>query len=315
MPPPHDLEEIREEDPLLVNSRQQDERNWGTFDNVNKPIDMHVDREVQLEFGGPIGVTFMMVFFPTIMYYFWICIEFNDGHLAHPTSFDEIGDWLQEMGRLVTTHAAPNVFSVVTYVSFTVLQFVLAASMPGPIVKGMPVPSLGFKQLDYLCNGVACWYATLAASAILHFTNVLPLSGIIDNFGPIMTVSIITGFAITIAVYVYGVSSGSTHRMSGSIMYDMFMGAVLNPRIGNVDLKIWAEIRIPWVLLFFITVSSALKELESTGNIRPEVLFMVLAHLLYVNACMKGEECIPTTWDIFYEKYARFFFKTIRLAI
>ncbi len=30
---------------------------------------------------------------------------------------------------------------------------------------------------------------------------------------------------------------------------------------------------------------------------------MVLAHLLYVNACMKGEECIPTTWDIFYEKW------------
>jgi len=30
---------------------------------------------------------------------------------------------------------------------------------------------------------------------------------------------------------------------------------------------------------------------------------MTLAHGLYVNACMKGEECIPTTWDIFYEKW------------
>lgn len=27
-----------------------------------------------------------------------------------------------------------------------------------------------------------------------------------------------------------------------------------------------------------------------------------VAHFLYVNACMKGEECIPTTWDVFYEK-------------
>lgn len=33
------------------------------------------------------------------------------------------------------------------------------------------------------------------------------------------------------------------------------------------------------------------------------LLFMVLAHFLYANACMKGEECIPTTWDIFYEKW------------
>ena len=31
--------------------------------------------------------------------------------------------------------------------------------------------------------------------------------------------------------------------------------------------------------------------------------FMILAHGLYTNACMKGEECIPTTWDIFYEKF------------
>lgn len=31
-------------------------------------------------------------------------------------------------------------------------------------------------------------------------------------------------------------------------------------------------------------------------------MFMLCAHFLYTNACMKGEECIPTTWDIFYEK-------------
>ena len=31
--------------------------------------------------------------------------------------------------------------------------------------------------------------------------------------------------------------------------------------------------------------------------------FMLLAHFLYANACMKGEECIPTSWDIFHEKF------------
>jgi delta24(24(1))-sterol reductase len=33
------------------------------------------------------------------------------------------------------------------------------------------------------------------------------------------------------------------------------------------------------------------------------MLLIVTAQLLYINACMKGEECIPTTWDIFYEKW------------
>jgi delta24(24(1))-sterol reductase len=30
---------------------------------------------------------------------------------------------------------------------------------------------------------------------------------------------------------------------------------------------------------------------------------LVVAHGLYTNAIMKGEECIPTTWDIFHEKW------------
>lgn len=31
--------------------------------------------------------------------------------------------------------------------------------------------------------------------------------------------------------------------------------------------------------------------------------FMVLATWLYLNACAKGEECIPQTWDMFHEKW------------
>jgi len=34
------------------------------------------------------------------------------------------------------------------------------------------------------------------------------------------------------------------------------------------------------------------------------MIFMVVAHGLYANACFKGEECIPLTWDIFHEKWA-----------
>ena len=30
---------------------------------------------------------------------------------------------------------------------------------------------------------------------------------------------------------------------------------------------------------------------------------MLIAHFIYANACQKGEECIPTSWDIFYEKW------------
>ncbi|KAJ3084326.1 C-24(28) sterol reductase [Quaeritorhiza haematococci] len=282
--------------------------------NTTKQIDSAVDSQVHYEFGGPLGVTFMMFFFPVLMYYLYYCLVLNSGRLSFPplditkspnTNLDITMAWARNVAAKTWANAKPDRYAVTVYTIFCVFQAWLAVNMPGPVVKGLPVPSLGFRQLEYVCNGVASWYATLAVSAILHITGIFPLSSIINHIGPLMSVSIIYGFAITILTYLYGVLTNNTHRMSGNILYDIFMGAVLNPRLfnGKLDLKMWAEIRVPWVILFYISVSAAAKEYELRGSVRPEVLFMVLAHFLYVNACMKGEECIPTTWDIFYEKW------------
>jgi delta24(24(1))-sterol reductase len=70
----------------------------------------------------------------------------------------------------------------------------------------------------------------------------------------------------------------------------------LNPRIGSVDLKIWAEVRIPWILLFMYSLAGAAKQYEVYGYLSPNQAFMILATGLYVNACAKGEELIPQTW-------------------
>lgn len=39
----------------------------------------------------------MMLFFPVLMYYFWICLWFYDGQLTHPASFDDIGPFVVRM--------------------------------------------------------------------------------------------------------------------------------------------------------------------------------------------------------------------------
>lgn len=107
---------------------------------------------------------------------------------------------------------------------------------------------------------------------------------------------------MTTLVYVISGVMGKHHRMSGNFFYDYFMGACLNPRIGHVDLKMWAETRVPWPVLFFISLSCLIKQYETRGYITAPAFFMVLAHFLYSNACQKGEECIITSWDMFYEK-------------
>ncbi|CAF0934490.1 unnamed protein product [Adineta steineri] len=95
--------------------------------------------------------------------------------------------------------------------------------------------------------------------------------------------------------------------MTHSPIYDFFMGVWLNPRIKilgqEVDLKMLAEVRLSWLLLFLLIISAALKQYEAFHTISWPMMVILTAQLLYINACMKGEECIPTTWDIFYEKW------------
>lgn len=50
-----------------------------TAESIKK--DAEVDNAVVYEFGGPIGVTLMMLIFPVLMVYLWICVEFYGGIL------------------------------------------------------------------------------------------------------------------------------------------------------------------------------------------------------------------------------------------
>ncbi|KAG9048018.1 C-24(28) sterol reductase [Tulasnella sp. UAMH 9824] len=269
---------------------------------AGRVTDKKLDQHTSYEFGGPIGVTIMIAIFPPLMYYFWICLWFYDGALVHPNGLGDIVPFFGRMWRHIVEDAYPDAWSTTFYVGLMAFQLFLAFVMPGYQQEGLPVPSLNYKTLMYNCNALACWYATLVTSFVLHWFGIFRLSGIVDHFGGIMTVSILWGFGLSLVTYWVAVLNGTAMRMSGNFMYDFWMGAPLNPRIGNVDLKMFQEVRIPWVLLFYICLSGACKQYDDYGYVSANVAFMVLATGLYINACAKGEECIPQTWDMFHEK-------------
>jgi delta24(24(1))-sterol reductase len=168
--------------------------------------------------------------------------------------------------------------------------------LPGVSTEGRPLRHEGGKKLPYYCSAYASWYATLAIAAALHITGIFPLYSIIDEFGSIMTVAILSGFLNSIVVYVQAVFCGRTYRLTGHLIYDFFMGAELNPRIGILDFKMFYEVRIPWFILFLITASVAARQYETYGFVSAEVIFLFAAHFLYTNACAKGEQLIPICW-------------------
>jgi len=102
---------------------------------------------------------------------------------------------------------------------------------------------------------------------------------------------------------VIGITLGQPIRMSGNVIYDYFAGAVLNPRMGNIDVKMWCEVRIPWILLALMALAGCAKQYDTYGYVSANQAFPVLAIGLYTNACAKGEDLIPQTWDMVYEKF------------
>lgn len=159
------------------------------------------------------------------------------------------------------------------YTGLIVYQLFLAWVLPGYMQEGLPVPSLNYRTLMYKCNAISCIYATMATAAVLHYTEIFRLTEIIDNFGHLMTVAMIYGFGVSFFMYFITVATGNQIRMSGNFIYDLFMGAVLNPRIGPIDLKMWLEVRIPWVIVFMMSVSGACKQYETYGYVTPVSLY------------------------------------------
>lgn len=231
------------------------------------------------------------------MYYMWIGATYYDGYLPLPDIGESKAQFIEHLGNLVYTGAFPTLKAWVMYWGFLLFQAVCYIYLPGIVVQGKPLEHEGNRRLNYYCSGVWSLYTTIAVAATLHATGVFKLYTIIDEFGPVMSVAIISGFIVSIIAYVSALYRGAEHRMTGNRVYDFFMGAELNPRMfGILDLKMFFEVRLPWYILFLVTLGTAARQYELFGYVSGEVGFLLMAHFLYANACSKAEEAIPTTW-------------------
>ncbi|KAF2867249.1 ergosterol biosynthesis ERG4/ERG24 [Massariosphaeria phaeospora] len=262
-----------------------------------------VDTSGRREFGGTLGMSAMMTGFPALMYYMWIGTTFYDGKFPRPAEGESWKAFFGHMVTLIKTEAFPTNKAWQIYWFFGLVQMAFYMYMPGVYRKGKPVPHLGGKQLDYYCSAMWSYYTSIAIALTLHFTGVFKMYTLIDEFGSIMSVAIISGFLCAFIAYASALARGATMRMTGYPIYDYFLGAELNPRLfGILDFKMFLEVRIPWFIITFLTMGACLKQYEDYGYVSKEACFLMLAHYLYAGACAKGEHMIITTWDMYYEK-------------
>lgn len=215
------------------------------------------------EFGGQKGTIFIILSSHMLLYFMASTLYGSDYRTYIPTI---------------------DTFGVVF--GYHIVQMIFAKFMPGITVKGM-------SNLGYMCNGYASFYGTLLLAYGLYTYELLDLTKIVTEYPKFLTTTNIIGNIYSVVLYMCS--------SEGNSIYDFFMGGILHPRISNIDIKMLLETRLSWTLLFLITLGGYLEKMKTEGYGNP-LLFMVLAHWLYANACAKGEHFIPYTWDIFYEK-------------
>lgn len=260
-------------------------------------LDPKIDYSGHYEFGGSCGVLAMMIGFPMLMYYMWIGATYYEGKFPRPAEGESYGDFFAHLVNLVYTGAFPSLKAWTIYWVFFIFEGACYVLLPGVSVSGRPLPHMGGKQLPYYCSAVWSFYTSIILALVAHVTGLFKLYTIIDEFGPLLSVAIISGFIVSFVAYFSALARGAQHRMTGYPIYDFFMGAELNPRMFNIlDFKMFFEVRLPWYILLFLSMGAAARQWEIYGYVSGEVMFLVMAHFLYANACSKGEECIVSTW-------------------
>jgi len=293
--------------PNKLDITMNDTNNSIVKEKENKEIDSYSGTSGEnLEFGGPIGATALMIWSHYILFYFWYCLETNNGQIIIPLSIESLIYHIKSFINLLLSNAIPSSQTWLAYASFFIVQLVLAATVPGLTMKGLPTSPDG-KRLNYHCNGYLCYYICLFGFFLAHFIGLFPATHIADHFGELLVASMTIANSSTILWYLIGKYTkdprNGNYKSSGSIIYDFFMGTLLYPRIGEVDIKMVAECRWSWLTLMLITSSFAVKQYQLNGYISKEMLGMIYAHWLYSNATVKGEHCIPCTWDMFHERF------------
>lgn len=238
-----------------------------------------------------------LVFFvsPWFVIYFWQSCEFYQCSLyetlLHP------GQFFDSYPRL--DDESIQIFSI-----WMIFQLLLYLLVPGKLFYGQMTPA--GEILSYRINGLKCWLITHGIFFLLCITGMIKASIIYHHWMGLLVLCNGYGFFLTVFAYMKAhlfPSHPQDRKFSGSILYDLFMGIELNPRIGNFDFKLFHNGRpgiLGWTLINF---SFLWAQYEIHGYISNSMILVNFFHLIYVLDFFYNEDWYLKTIDIAHDHF------------
>ena len=170
----------------------------------------------------------------------------------------------------------------------------------GARVSGIPLRN--GQKLDYQMNAIHAFAFCHATAFLFHYCELIDLGVLADLFNPLMLGSIVISCVMSVALYLYSFRRGNVLLAlggnSGSVVYDLWVGRELNPRIGFLDLKFMCELRpglIGWSLLNWAFACK--------GGFSPAVVLVAIFESWYVIDGLMIEEGNLTMMDIVHDGF------------
>ncbi|XP_059354430.1 delta(14)-sterol reductase LBR isoform X2 [Carassius carassius] len=251
-------------------------------------------KTTDLEFGGRVGVFFLMFLLPVAVLALLILCGQKDASLqSFPLelpALQSLWDW--------------QVFGIALL--WLLLQAVLSLLPVGKLVEGMPLKN--GKTLKYRINGFYALLLTAVAVGVAVYQEV-DLSYIHAHFLQFYTSALLIVTLLSVYLFVRSHWASQDELApagnSGYIIYDLFMGRELNPRIKNFDIKFFCEMRpglLGWVLINFAMLQAEMKH-QNLENPSPAMLLVNIFQLLWVVDGFWHEEKLLTMIDIVYDGF------------
>jgi 7-dehydrocholesterol reductase len=114
------------------------------------------------------------------------------------------------------------------------------------------------------------------------------------------------GYALTFFAYFkanYFSSHPQDNKYSGSFLYDLIMGVEFNPRIGNVDFKLFFNGRPGIVLWNILNLCYAYKQFETFGTLSNTMIALNVLQFAYILDFFWYEAWYLKTIDIAHDHF------------
>ncbi|XP_069865740.1 delta(14)-sterol reductase TM7SF2 isoform X1 [Dipodomys merriami] len=248
--------------------------------------------QAPLEFGGPLGAAALMVLLPATMFHLLLAARSGPARLLGPPPS------LPALAELWSPRA------LLLLLAWLGLQAALYLLPARKMAKGLELKDKS--RLLYPING----FQALVVTALLVSVGVsagLPLGALTDMLLPLAFAATLTAFIFSLLLYMKALVAPASVLApggnTGNLIYDIFLGRELNPRICSFDFKYFCELRpglMAWVL---INLALLLREAELRGSPSLAMWLVNGFQLLYVGDALWYEEAVLTTMDITHDGF------------